>query len=69
MILAATKLGFGAVEDWVEQELNGYKDELPIIALFMVPLGGTVEKLSVRHSRDLVSPGSLEIRMMPDKPN
>ena len=67
--MAATKLGLGAVEDWVEQEVNGYKDELPIIALFMVPLGGTVEKLAVRHSRDLVSPGSLEIRMMPDKPN
>lgn len=24
--LAATKLGLGVVEDWVEHELNGYKD-------------------------------------------
>jgi AbiTii len=29
MKLAATKLGLGAVEDWVEQELNGCKGELP----------------------------------------
>ena len=30
MKLAATKLSLGTVEDWVEQELNGYKSrELP----------------------------------------
>jgi hypothetical protein len=67
--MAATKLGLGAVEDWVEQEVNGYKDELPIIALFMVSLGGPVKKLSVRHSRDVASRGSPEIMMMPHKAN
>jgi hypothetical protein len=61
--LAATKLGLGAVEDWVEQELNGY-GELPFPnyrvihgrPVFKRPdgggwefIGGAIGTLSVRH--------------------
>ena len=63
MKLAATKLGLGSVEDWVEHELNGY-NELPLPdyrvihgrPMFQNPyggawqlMGGAVENLSVRH--------------------
>jgi hypothetical protein len=62
--LAATKLGLGAVEDWVEQELNGYKKrsvpdyriihgrpmfQRPYSGGAWEPIGGHVEQLSVRH--------------------
>jgi hypothetical protein len=61
--LAATKLGLGAVEDWVEQELSGYKTaQLPDYRIIhgrpvynspheggWRPLGGHVEQLSIRH--------------------
>lgn len=61
--LAATKLGLGTVEDWVERELNGY-NELPFPDYrviygrpkFQRPttgawelIGGHIESLSVRH--------------------
>ena len=60
--LAATKLGLGTVEDWVEKELNGYT-ELPVPEYRIVhgraiarhpyrgwePIGGSIKSLSVRH--------------------
>jgi hypothetical protein len=70
--LAATKLGLGVVEDWVECELNGYKDaQLPDYRIvhgrpmFQRPntgaweqIGGHVEGISVR--RIVQSVASLE---------
>ena len=61
--LAATKLGMGAVEDWVEKELTGYKAKEDVPEYRIVhgrpiaqhpyrgwePIGGAVEGISVRH--------------------
>jgi hypothetical protein len=64
MKLAVTKLGLGAVEDWVEQELNGYKEspvpdyrithgrpmfQRPLMGAGWEIMGGAVEEISVRH--------------------
>jgi hypothetical protein len=60
--LAATKLGLGRVEDWVEMELNGYNG-FPVPEYRIVygrpiarnpytgwePIGGSTKNLSVRH--------------------
>jgi hypothetical protein len=58
--LAAAKLGLGAVEDWVEQELNGYTSNVPDYRVLQGrpmalnpytgwhPIGGSVEVLSKR---------------------
>jgi hypothetical protein len=41
--LAATKLGLGAVEDWVEQELSGYKDaSLPEYRIIHFPFSDSL---------------------------
>jgi len=69
--LAATKLGLGAVEDWVEKELNGYP-ELPVPDYRVIsgtpvannqfrgwePIGGQIEK--IRRRDVLQSVASLE---------
>lgn len=60
--LAATKLGMGVIEDWVEQELSGYKNaDVPDYRIIhgrpvsrhpfrgWEPMGGAIEALSVRH--------------------
>jgi AbiTii len=62
--LAATKLGLGAVEDWVEQELNGYNEspvpnyriihgrpmfQRPLMGAGWELMGGAVDGISVRH--------------------
>jgi hypothetical protein len=58
--LAAAKLGLGAVEDWVQQELNGYTSKVPDYRLLQgtpmcrnpyagwQPIGGAVESLRKR---------------------
>jgi hypothetical protein len=58
--LAATKLGLGAVEDWVQQELDGYATDVPEYRIVRgipiirnpyrgwQPIGGSVERLSKR---------------------
>ena len=62
MKLVAVKLGLGAVEDWVEQELSGYKGKVPEYRIISgspmmlnpvrgwIPIGGAVEMLSRRPS-------------------
>jgi AbiTii len=62
--LAATKLGLGSVEDWVEHELNGYGKlpvpeyriingrpmfQRPLMGAGWEPLAGAVDQLSTRH--------------------
>jgi len=58
--LSAAKLGLGAVEDWVESELNGYKGPVPDYRMASgrpmsqnpvrgwEPIGGYIEQLSKR---------------------
>jgi hypothetical protein len=63
----ATKLGLGSVEDWVEQELNGYQGRPPEYRLVhgtpmalnpirgWMPMGGSVEKVNRVPNYEAVS--------------
>jgi hypothetical protein len=65
--LAASKLDLGAVEDWVDQELNGYSGEVPDYRVLhgqpmarnpfrgWQPVGGSVEALSKRANGQSVA--------------
>jgi hypothetical protein len=65
--LAAAKLGLGGVEDWVEQELNGYSSSVPDYRVLHgrpmalnpyrgpLPIGGFVEHLSKRGNGQSVA--------------
>ncbi len=63
--LAAAKLGLEQIEDWVDQELNGYKNEIPEYRIILgkpvalnpvrgwIPLGGDPKLISFLSQRSM----------------